>query len=83
MTEEQAKAYLEYAKASAEFHRKITPRYIRINGNYLNEFIQKYEATLNMSPDDLSVDYNGIKPFHDIPVVIDNLIDTYEFVYDK
>lgn len=70
-------------KAIADFHKSITPKYIKVNNDYWNKFIKENNVQMvSFSPDGTTVDFKGIVPFHGIPVVIDNLIDTYEFVYE-
>jgi hypothetical protein len=77
------KAMIDYINAKIEFNRKVTPKYIKMNEKYLNKFMQKYEATLNMGLDEFSVDFKGVIPLSSIPVVIDNTIETFEAVYEN
>lgn len=83
-TPEQLKAYSDYIQATIDFHRKVTPQYIRINEKYLNTFLNNPNVTQFTwdSVGNMDVDYKGVIPFSGIQVVIDNSIETYEFVYN-
>jgi hypothetical protein len=82
-TPEQAKAFSDYIKATIGFHKRVTPKFIRINKSYLNELLNdRMIECMTMSSDgDIFIDIQGIIPFHGIRVVIDNSIETYKFEY--
>jgi hypothetical protein len=84
-TAEQLKAMVDYIDAKAAFHRKVTPKFIKINEDYLNDLIF-HEDVKNVefsSDGGITVDYQGIISFYGIPVIIDNTINTYKFVYNE
>jgi hypothetical protein len=82
-TPEQAKAFSDYIKATIEFHQKVTPKFVRINESYLNKMLNDgmIERMTVDSDRNTTIDIQGIIPFHGIPVIIDNSIETYQFEY--
>jgi hypothetical protein len=82
-TLEQAKALYDYMNATIEFRRNVTPKFVRINESYLNQML-KYGIIKQMRVDSgsyIEVSIENVISFHGIPVVIDNSIEDYEFVY--
>jgi hypothetical protein len=67
--------------------RKYIPKYVRVNQDYLNELINKENVISRTfsSDGDIWIDYDTkgyLGTFEGIPVIIDNSISTYEFVYE-
>lgn len=83
-TKDQLESWVKFIDASAEFHRKITPKYLKINEKYLNNLItNEHVKQFSFSPEGMSADFQGYAvPLNGIPVFIDNEIDSYEFVYE-
>jgi hypothetical protein len=82
-TPEQAKALYEYMKATIEFRRNVTPKFVRINESYLNQMLKDgmIKQMRVDSDSQIEVSIKNVIPLHGIPVVIDNSIEDYEFVY--
>lgn len=67
--------------------RKYVPKYVRVNQDYLNK-LNNEENVISQtfsSDGDIWIDYDTkgyLGTFEGILVVIDNSINTYEFVYE-
>jgi hypothetical protein len=82
-TPEQAKAFSDYIKATIEFYRKVTPKFVRINESYFNKMLNDgvIEKMTIDSDSRITIGVKNVIPLHAIPVVIDNSIETYSFEY--
>lgn len=85
MTDGQIKAMENYINVSVELNRKLTPKFIKINDNYLNDFVLNERVkSVNFSHEGTTVDFDGIiQVFEDVPLVFDENVDTIEFAYAK
>jgi hypothetical protein len=75
--EDELKKLLSLMTSLIDSQRKNTPKYIKVNQEYLNTLIKTKEVV------DISVDSEGdisidCKSFTEIPVIIDNTIDTFK-----
>ena len=67
--------------------RKLIPKYIKVNKNYLDELLNSgkvIEFSFN-SNGDMWIDYDTqgyYGTFTGIPLIIDNTIETFAFVYE-
>lgn len=69
------------------YKRKNVPKYVRVNQEYLNKLLNEENVTSQTfsSDGDIWIYYDTkgyLGTFEGIPVIIDNSISTYEFVYE-
>jgi hypothetical protein len=81
-------AAVEYYKAKAEFTKKVTPLYIKVNPDYINQMLDDLKVTSTTFIQgfgrdiDMEIDFDGVIPFHSVPVIVDEKVNQYEFVYE-
>lgn len=65
-----------------ELENLTHPKYMRVNPSYLNNMMNSgIDFSFNLSSDgEHSIDVNG---YSDLPVVLDEAIDIYEYVFRR
>jgi len=68
--------------------RKLIPKYIKVNKNYLEKLLNSENVTeFNFNSNgDMWIDYDTqgyFGTFTSIPLIIDNTIETFAFVYEN